>query len=337
MALLKNKTFLAVLGVIALLRVLPFILSRGGTQNFAGFYKLDQLISTLGRSFLVDIFGSLLIALFVFAIALFGIVLPAITLFLIAFGKDKLLSYKKGILIALIANSMLIFLYYLNGLTFFSVEQRGGIVTVAFESLFELINFVIPLWGFFSMGFNGLSGFIFLLFTTIIQVGLLSSLILTIVSKKSQLIQQVAVDQPEANVSTLAKSPRNGSQQMNQSSSTWTVRIPGQPENPVDTATLQNWAKSGFVKPDTMVTEVATGYAYQARQIPGIFSSKSYVTALLLSFFFGVFGVDRFYLGHVGVGLGKLFTFGGLGIWALIDFILIATKNVKDSQGVPLA
>ena len=124
---------------------------------------------------------------------------------------------------------------------------------------------------------------------------------------------------------------------MNQSSSTWTVRIPGQPENPVDTVTLQNWAKSGFVRPDTMVTEVSTGYAYQAKQIPGVFSSKSYVTALLLSFFFGVFGVDRFYLGHVGVGLGKLFTFGGLGIWALIDFILIATKNIKDSQGVPLA
>ena len=86
-----------------------------------------------------------------------------------------------------------------------------------------------------------------------------------------------------------------------------------------------------------MITEVATGYVYQARQIPGVFSNKSFVTALLLSFFFGVFGVDRFYLGHVGVGLGKLFTFGGLGIWALIDFILIATKNVKDSQGTPLA
>jgi hypothetical protein len=337
MAFLKSKTFLAVLGVISLLRLLPFILSRGGIQNFAGFYKLDQLISTLGRSFLFDIFGSFFIALLVFGIALFGIVLPAITLFLIAFGKDKLLKYKKGILIALIANSLMIFLYYLNGLTFFSVEQRGGIVTVAFESLFELINFVIPLWAFFSMGFYGLSGFIFLLFTTIIQFGLLSSLILTIVSKKSESIRQVAVDQPEVKLSTLAKSHRNGSQQMNQSSSTWTVRIPGQPENPVDTATLQNWAKSGFVRPDTMVTEVSTGYVYQAKQIPGIFSSKSFVTALLLSFFFGVFGVDRFYLGHVGVGLGKLFTFGGLGIWALIDFILIATKNVKDNQGIPLA
>ena len=337
MAFLKNKTFLAILGVLALLRLLPFILSRGGVQNFAGFYKLDQLISTLGESFFGAVLGTFLIALLVFGIALFGIVLPAIILFLLSFGKANLLSYKKGIILALIANSLMIFLYYLNGITFYSVEQRGGIGTVTFEALFELINFVIPLWGFLSMNFYGLSGFLFLLLTTIIQVCLLASLILTIVSNKNESIRQVAVSQSERKVSESANSHRNGSKNMNQSSSTWTVRIPGQPENPVDTATLQNWAKSGFVRPDTMVTEVATGYAYQARQIPGVFSSKSYVTALLLSFFFGVFGVDRFYLGHVGVGLGKLFTFGGLGIWAVIDFILIATKNIKDSQGVPLA
>ena len=73
---------------------------------------------------------------------------------------------------------------------------------------------------------------------------------------------QVAMNQPEMNVSTSVNSNRNGSQQMNQSTATWTVRIPGQPENPVDTTTLQNWAKSGFVKADTMVTEVSTGYAY---------------------------------------------------------------------------
>jgi len=34
---------------------------------------------------------------------------------------------------------------------------------------------------------------------------------------------------------------------------------------------------------------------------------------------------------------GKLFTLGGLGIWALIDSIIIATKNVKDGSGSPIA
>jgi TM2 domain-containing membrane protein YozV len=51
----------------------------------------------------------------------------------------------------------------------------------------------------------------------------------------------------------------------------------------------------------------------------------------------GVFGVDRFYLGYTGIGLAKLFTFGGLGIWALIDFILIALRRVPDREGKPLS
>ena len=61
---------------------------------------------------------------------------------------------------------------------------------------------------------------------------------------------------------------------------------------------------------------------------------KKWLTALLLSIFLGGFGIDRFYLGHVGLGLGKLFTFGGLGIWALIDIIMIATKNVRGVEWV---
>ena len=48
---------------------------------------------------------------------------------------------------------------------------------------------------------------------------------------------------------------------------------------------------------------------------------------LIMSIFFGAIGVDRFIMGHVGLGILKLVTLGGCGIWWLIDLILIATKH----------
>ena len=51
--------------------------------------------------------------------------------------------------------------------------------------------------------------------------------------------------------------------------------------------------------------------------------------AIILSIFLGVLGVDRFYIGDTGIGVGKLLTFGGCYIWWLIDIFLIidATKQ----------
>lgn len=52
----------------------------------------------------------------------------------------------------------------------------------------------------------------------------------------------------------------------------------------------------------------------------------NWILTLLMSIFFGTLGVDRFILGHIGLGILKLITAGGFGIWWLIDVILIASR-----------
>ena len=63
----------------------------------------------------------------------------------------------------------------------------------------------------------------------------------------------------------------------------------------------------------------------------------SYICRNVLFFFcsltLGGFGVDRFYLGHWGSAIGKLFSFGGLGVWSILDVILVATGYLTPENG----
>jgi TM2 domain-containing membrane protein YozV len=63
------------------------------------------------------------------------------------------------------------------------------------------------------------------------------------------------------------------------------------------------------------------------------FSPRSRLVALLFCILLGVFGVHRFYVGKIGTGILMLVTIGGLGIWALIDLILIAVGSFRDKEG----
>ena len=65
-------------------------------------------------------------------------------------------------------------------------------------------------------------------------------------------------------------------------------------------------------------------------------SEKGYVPTILLCFFFGGLGVHRFYVGKMGTGFLQLITLGGLGLWALVDFIMIVTGSFKDGQGLAI-
>lgn len=65
---------------------------------------------------------------------------------------------------------------------------------------------------------------------------------------------------------------------------------------------------------------------------------KDPTTCLIISILGGSLGIDRFYLGDTGLGVAKLITCGGLGIWTIIDLFLIMgaarEKNISKLQQV---
>ena len=64
---------------------------------------------------------------------------------------------------------------------------------------------------------------------------------------------------------------------------------------------------------------------------------KDFITTLLLCIFLGGLGVHRFFVDKMGTGVLMLVTLGGLGIWWIIDIILIVTNSFEDSEGRVIA
>ena len=65
---------------------------------------------------------------------------------------------------------------------------------------------------------------------------------------------------------------------------------------------------------------------YQRFMMISSMELKDPTTALILSLFLGSLGVDRFILGDVGIGVGKLLTCGGCGIWTIVDWFLVQNR-----------
>jgi len=78
------------------------------------------------------------------------------------------------------------------------------------------------------------------------------------------------------------------------------------------------------IQGETMVDESLSDSEFNSITVAG----KSQTAALLLCIFLGGLGIHRFYLGDTLIGIIQLLTFGGFGIWVLIDLIMIITGDL---------
>lgn len=297
--LASSKGFIWFLLIVALFRLLPTLVIYDGQGIF-------------GQAL---VFNSEPILVFFFFIVQF----IGIALLLFTTNKQTL---KEPIIYTLLGSNILVLLG-----SFTYQYGPNPIVSIFYNIGFLTIGFLFTI--FVSLGYN----LVYLLTSSIINI----SLIVLLVALKQSLKTESNETKNKWD-SVVKNSAQGAALNFNDSKKeAWILTIPGNPDLKLATSELHIWAKKGYIKTDTLLTEISTSRVYPATQIPGIFSTRTYLLASLLSFFLGVLGIDRLYMGYIGTGLIKMFTFGGLGIWALIDFIRILTRNLPDKDGLPLS
>ena len=65
----------------------------------------------------------------------------------------------------------------------------------------------------------------------------------------------------------------------------------------------------------------------------GLTTDNTWLVTLLLCFFAGFLGIHRFYVGKMGTGFLQIITLGGLGLWVLLDLIMIVIGKFTNKEG----
>ena len=111
----------------------------------------------------------------------------------------------------------------------------------------------------------------------------------------------------------------------------------GQPQYAQPQYGQSQFAQPGFTPEDQPAFGVSAGAPYGVDPATGIpYSDKSRIVAGILQLLVGWTGAGRWYTGSYGIAVAQLLTCGGLGVWALVDGILMLVGNIKDPMGRPL-